>query len=92
MNTFNQYYYFYSAWGDAVFLGLQTITIACLVLVHTQGVTTASSFVAMYMAVIAAVIGGFAPLNVLWFGQAINIPVILLSKVISINSILILIR
>ncbi|XP_001603644.1 mannose-P-dolichol utilization defect 1 protein homolog [Nasonia vitripennis] len=70
----------FSSWGDAVFLGLQTVAIVCLVMYYSDGAAKATAFLAAYIAVIAAVVAGLAPLNILWFGQAMNIPVILCSK------------
>lgn len=48
---------------------------------YSDGAAKATAFLAAYIAVIAAIVAGLAPLNVLWFGQAMNIPVILCSKV-----------
>jgi len=72
----------FSSWGDAIFLGLQTATIAYLVLYYSTGMTKATIFLSAYTAVIAAVVSGFVPINVLWFAQAMNIPVILTSRMI----------
>lgn len=54
---------------------------------YSDGVAKATSFVAAYSAVIAAVLAGLTPLKVLWFGQALNIPIILTSKVLNFSSI-----
>ncbi|XP_058803792.1 mannose-P-dolichol utilization defect 1 protein homolog [Phymastichus coffea] len=70
----------FSSWGDAVFLGLQTVIIASLVIYYTSGLTKATTFLAAYLAVIVAVVKGLAPVSILWFCQILNIPVALTSK------------
>ncbi|XP_074110765.1 mannose-P-dolichol utilization defect 1 protein homolog [Cotesia typhae] len=70
----------FSAWGDAVFLGLQTLAIALLCLHYSGETMKATAFFFGYMSVILGVITGMAPVNVLWACQNINIPIILLSK------------
>ncbi|KAJ8683625.1 hypothetical protein QAD02_019417 [Eretmocerus hayati] len=70
----------FSSWGDAVFLGVQTVTMAFLVIYYLQGLAKATAFLAAYTAVVAAVLMRLTPLRVLWFGQALNIPVILVGR------------
>lgn len=48
---------------------------------YGDGLTKATSFLAAYLSVIVAVLLGLAPPNVLWYAQAMNIPVVLVSKV-----------
>ncbi|XP_076389085.1 mannose-P-dolichol utilization defect 1 protein homolog isoform X2 [Megachile rotundata] len=70
----------FSSWGDGVFLGLQTLAIAVLVM-HFRGNTVqATAFLAAYIAVLFAATSGLTPVNVLWTCQAMNIPIVLASK------------
>lgn len=71
----------FSAWGDGVFLGLQTLAIAVLVM-HYHGETTkATAFFFAYIAVVFTANSGTTPAHVLWACQTINIPIVLISKV-----------
>lgn len=71
----------FSAWGDGVFLGIQTLAIAVLVLHYRGDTVKATAFFFAYAAIIAAVILGYTPLNVLWGAQSLTIPIVLISKV-----------
>lgn len=72
----------FSAWGDGVFLGLQTLAIAVLVM-HYHGETAkATAFFFAYIAVVFAANSGTTPAHVLWACQTINIPIVLISKLI----------
>ncbi|XP_054003138.1 mannose-P-dolichol utilization defect 1 protein homolog [Hylaeus anthracinus] len=70
----------FSAWGDGVFLGVQTLTIAVLVMYYSGNTAQASAFVAAYLAVLFAALSGLTPVSVLWTCQAMNIPIVLISK------------
>lgn len=49
---------------------------------HYNGDTTsATAFFAMYLAILFAIISELMPVHVLWTCQAMNIPIILISKV-----------
>lgn len=71
----------FSAWGDGVFLGLQTLIIAILVMHYNGNTAKATAFLSAYIAVISAANSGLTPINVLWVCQAMNIPIVLISKV-----------
>lgn len=71
----------FSAWGDGIFLGLQTVAIAVLVMHYNGETTKATAFLSAYLAVIFAANSGLTPLHVLWTCQAMNIPIILIGKV-----------
>lgn len=73
--------YDFSAWGDTVFLGLQTVVIAILVMHYSGETLKAASFLAAYLAVLFTANSGFTPIHVLWTCQTMNIPIILISKV-----------
>lgn len=70
----------FSSWGDGVFLGLQTLAIAFLVMHFSGNTVQATAFLAAYGAVVFAATSGLTPLHVLWSCQAMNIPIILISK------------
>ncbi|XP_051166761.1 mannose-P-dolichol utilization defect 1 protein homolog [Leptopilina boulardi] len=70
----------FSAWGDGVFLGLQTLTIVMLVMHYNGQTAKASAFLAAYTALLAAVFSNSIPLKVLWVGQTIVIPILLTSR------------
>lgn len=72
----------FSSWGDGVSLGIQTLAIAVLVLHYSGDSAKATAFLAAYSAVISAVLSGLTPIKVLWTCQAMNIPIILISKFI----------
>jgi len=71
----------FSAWGDGVFLGLQTLIIAILVMHYNGDTAKAIAFLSAYIAVISTANSGLTPVNVLWACQAMNIPIVLISKV-----------
>lgn len=83
--TFNLAYNYvsgfpFSAYGDGVFMALQTIIIACLVL-HYGGSTLKAALVfAAYLVFGWVLMGGITPKDVLWTIQACNIPILLLGK------------
>ncbi|XP_076167562.1 mannose-P-dolichol utilization defect 1 protein homolog isoform X2 [Ptiloglossa arizonensis] len=70
----------FSSWGDGVFLGLQTLTIAVLVMHFSGNTTQATAFLAAYLAILFAALSGLTPLSFLWTCQAMNIPIVLTSK------------
>ncbi|KAL6261791.1 hypothetical protein P5V15_006879 [Pogonomyrmex californicus] len=72
----------FSAWGDGVFLGLQTLIIAVLVMHYNGETAKATAFLSAYLAVIFAANSGLTPIHVLWACQAMNIPIVLISKFI----------
>lgn len=71
----------FSAWGDGVFLGIQTLIIAILVMHYNGDTAKATAFLSAYLAVICAANSGLTPIHVLWTFQAMNIPIVLISKV-----------
>lgn len=72
----------FSSWGDGVFLGLQTLTIAMLAMHFNGNTVQATAFIAAYVSVLFAVVSGLTPLKVLWVCQAMNIPIVLISKLV----------
>lgn len=74
----------FSAWGDGVFLGLQTLIIAILVMHYNGDTAKATAFLSAYLAVISVANSGLTPIHILWACQAMNIPIVLISKVYNI--------
>lgn len=72
---------FLSSWGETLFVGIQTVVIAFLVMFYTDGLTKASSFLASYSAVVAAIVLNLVPMKILWTAQSMNIPVLLFGRV-----------
>ncbi|XP_050591350.1 mannose-P-dolichol utilization defect 1 protein homolog isoform X1 [Bombus affinis] len=70
----------FSSWGDGVFLGIQTLAIAILVMHFSGNTVQATAFLAAYLAVFFAATSGLTPVNILWGCQAMNIPIVLASK------------
>lgn len=71
----------FSAWGDGVFLGIQTLMIAVLVMHYNGETAKATAFLSAYLAVISTANSGLTPIHILWACQAMNIPIVLISKV-----------
>jgi len=70
----------FSAWGDGVFLGIQTLMIAVLVMHYNGETAKATAFLSTYLAVISTANSGLTPIHILWACQAMNIPIVLISK------------
>ncbi|XP_032689408.1 mannose-P-dolichol utilization defect 1 protein homolog isoform X2 [Odontomachus brunneus] len=70
----------FSAWGDGVFLGLQTLAIAVLVMHYNGETAKAIASLFAYVAVVFAANSGATPIYILLACQAINIPIVLISK------------
>ncbi|OWR49652.1 mannose-P-dolichol utilization defect 1 protein homolog [Danaus plexippus] len=74
----------FSAWGEGTFLAIQTAVIAALVLYYGGSSGKAISFISMYIALVSAVVSGFAPKDLLWTLQAVNVPIIVAAKSIQV--------
>ncbi|GAB6019963.1 hypothetical protein CHUAL_001492 [Chamberlinius hualienensis] len=72
----------FSAWGEGLFLGIQTATIAFLVLQYGKGFTSGLVYVIIYGLLTYFLVGGWAPLTLLWTLQALTIPIVVVSKLI----------
>ncbi|KAI4504526.1 hypothetical protein M0802_000076 [Mischocyttarus mexicanus] len=70
----------FSAWGDGVSLGIQTLIIAILVFHFNGDSAKATAVLAAYIAVLTAVVNGVVPINLLWTCQAMIIPIVLISR------------
>jgi len=75
----------FSAYGESVFLAIQTAVIGLLVLTFSQGKLKAILFGALYAGALWSLMNPMiTPVSLLWYGQAANIPMILLGKLIQI--------
>ncbi|CAH2234878.1 mannose-P-dolichol utilization defect 1 protein homolog [Pararge aegeria] len=74
----------FSAWGDGTFLAIQTSIIASLVLHYGGSSGKAAAFLATYVGIVAAVVSGHVPKDVLWNMQALNVPIIVIAKSIQV--------
>ncbi|XP_076750022.1 mannose-P-dolichol utilization defect 1 protein homolog [Xylocopa sonorina] len=70
----------FSSWGDGIFLSLQTLAIAVLIMYYSGNMIHATAFLAAYLSIIIAATSGLTPVEVLWFCQTMNIPIVLTSK------------
>ncbi|XP_063229797.1 mannose-P-dolichol utilization defect 1 protein homolog [Bacillus rossius redtenbacheri] len=70
----------FSAWGEGLFLILQTAAIAALTLYHGPTPHRAALFLAAYVAVTGLLMGGAAPVALLWAMQVLNVPVVIAGK------------
>ncbi|XP_011053626.1 PREDICTED: mannose-P-dolichol utilization defect 1 protein homolog isoform X2 [Acromyrmex echinatior] len=78
----------FSAWGDGVFLGLQTLIIAILVMHYNGDTAKAIAFLSAYIAVISTANSGLTPISVLWACQAMNIPIVLMTNAVIVTQLL----
>merc|ERR1719369_2752234 len=74
----------FSSYGEAVTLSLQTSFIALLVLWYGNSVMTVLFSIIYGATVFAITTPGMVPDQVLWFGQAANIPMVVLGKMIQV--------
>lgn len=72
---------YFSAWGEGFFLASQTAVIGALVLFFGRSLKEALLFTISYLAVCVILMGGYTSVSVLWSLQAVNVPVIVVSKV-----------
>uniref|UniRef100_A0A8D8VZX6 Mannose-P-dolichol utilization defect 1 protein homolog n=2 Tax=Cacopsylla melanoneura TaxID=428564 RepID=A0A8D8VZX6_9HEMI len=72
----------FSAWGDAIFLLIQTAVIMTLQLTYTMSTGIATGFVAVTGLVVYVLMSGLVPLSILWFMQAACIPLMLAGKLL----------
>ncbi|KAI5741877.1 hypothetical protein M8J77_000722 [Diaphorina citri] len=72
----------FSAWGDAIFLLIQTAAILALQLTYSVSTAAALGFVALTSIVVYVLSSGLVPLSVLWCMQAACIPLMLCGKLL----------
>lgn len=71
----------FSAWGEGFFLALQTAVIGALCSLFGRSAKEAVLFTVSYLAVCVLLMGGYTPVSTLWSLQALNVPIICVSKV-----------
>lgn len=75
----------FGAYGEAIFLSLQTCVVALLILWYSGRRAASAALAAAYAVVVAAVLTpGVIPDKVLWWGQAANIPMVVVGKLIQV--------
>ncbi|XP_061165791.1 mannose-P-dolichol utilization defect 1 protein-like [Saccostrea echinata] len=72
----------FSAYGEGLFLTIQTSTIAFLILFLGSNAAGAFLFGASYIGIMAYLLSGLCPLPILGALQSINIPIVILSKML----------
>lgn len=83
--TFNLSYSYvsgfpFSAYGDGVFLALQTVLIACLCVHYGGSTARAIGLLMLYGSLCVTLMGGLTPLAILRQMQVLNIPILLVGK------------
>lgn len=73
----------YSAWGEGTFLAIQTAVIAALVLHYGGSTGSATVFLGVYTGLVSVLVSKLTPVDVLWSMQAVNVPIIVIAKVIT---------
>lgn len=66
--------------GDASFLAIQTVIIACLVLYYTGPIIRVVLFNILYVSLAYLLMGGPTSVEILWSLQALNIPIMVVGK------------
>jgi len=74
----------FSAWGEGLFLAMQTACVGFLTLLFETSSASAISFGVGYTAIMAGLLGGYAPLHFITTLQALNIPIVIVSKLLQI--------
>jgi len=69
----------FSAWGDSLFVALQTVIIGAQVLFYGGSTAKALMYLVAY-GVICAIMCGAVPVEFLWTLQGVNIPILLMGK------------
>ncbi|RWS30828.1 mannose-P-dolichol utilization defect 1-like protein [Leptotrombidium deliense] len=85
--TFNTSYslakgYPYSSWGEAPFLQIETALIAFFILWYSEQRSQAISFVSIYALFVSVLVSGYTPVNILWYLQAMNLPLAVTGKMV----------
>jgi len=85
--TFNASYSYakrfpFTAWGETIFLLVETALIAFLVLFYDGKKGQALVFLVTHSAIVYILTSGFTPINVLWSFQACNLPLAVTGKLV----------
>lgn len=74
-------FFYCSAWGEGLFLAIQTAIIGVLVLHYNDRVRAAASFLALYATMMFTLTSGLTSVEVLWSMQVLNVPIVVVGKV-----------
>ncbi|XP_062239969.1 mannose-P-dolichol utilization defect 1b [Platichthys flesus] len=74
----------FSAWGEALFLMLQTVTIGFLVLHYGGRTNKGLLFLVLYFALLLPLLSGVTPMSVVTIMQAFNMPAIIIGRLIQV--------
>lgn len=70
----------FSSFGETLFLGAQTLTIAAQVLFYNVSAIVAAAFIAIYAATSYTTSSGLVPVDTLWTLQTTTLPILLFGK------------
>lgn len=72
----------FSAYGEAVFLVLQTAVIAFLILMYSRGTSLGVLYTATYAAILAYLMSPLAPMQLLWTLQALVMVFVVMARMV----------
>uniref|UniRef100_A0A1B6FQ98 Mannose-P-dolichol utilization defect 1 protein homolog n=1 Tax=Cuerna arida TaxID=1464854 RepID=A0A1B6FQ98_9HEMI len=72
----------FSAWGDSLFLLIQTLVIAVLVLHYNYSTNLASAFLAVFSVTLYTLLSGLTSIDFLWTLQAASVPIMFAGKMV----------
>lgn len=72
----------FSSWGDATFLGIQTVLIAVFVLWYQGSKSLGLMYLIVFIGVCYVMAGGITPIKTLWYLQSFNIPIVVSGKLL----------
>uniref|UniRef100_A0A1B6D008 Mannose-P-dolichol utilization defect 1 protein homolog n=1 Tax=Clastoptera arizonana TaxID=38151 RepID=A0A1B6D008_9HEMI len=72
----------FSAWGDSLFLLVQTVTIAALVLHYNRSSNVAAAFIGLFSIAMYTLISGMTPLDILWSMLSVSVPIMFAGKMV----------
>lgn len=78
--------YPFSAWGEGLFLMLETALIAALVLRYRGQTSRVLGFTASYACLLAVLLAKVVPVSTLWSAQLLSLPVIICGKLMQVWS------
>ncbi|XP_044752137.1 mannose-P-dolichol utilization defect 1 protein homolog [Coccinella septempunctata] len=75
-----------SAWADTAFLSIQTLAIAFLLLYYDGSPSKAYIYLVTYFIISGILESGLVPIDIIWALQGINIPLLLIGRVIQVHA------
>nr|XP_046176432.1 mannose-P-dolichol utilization defect 1 protein-like [Oncorhynchus gorbuscha] len=76
--------FFFSAWGEALFLMLQTVAIGFLIMHYGGNTVKGVLFLGVYFGLVALLLSPFTPMSVVMAMQASNMPAIIIGRLIQV--------